>query len=182
MDGLPGSSAHSRAGGGVDTSPSLIVAMSRNRVIGVEGRMPWHLPDDLKHFRDLTLGKPILMGRRTFEAIGHPLPGRDNFVLSRDPNYRAAGCRVFVSGEAMLDAACLLHPEPMIIGGAMWYEMFMGRAKRIYLTLVETETRGDTFFPELEEGTWRRVADEFHPADARHAFSLRFMTLERQES
>jgi len=159
--------------------PSLIVAMSRNRVIGTEGRMPWHLPDDLKRFRELTWGKPILMGRRTFEAIGRPLPGRDNFVLSRNLNYRAAGCRVFISSQAMLEAACKLHPEPMIIGGATLYETFMGKAGRIYLTLVDTETRGDTFFPELDEKVWRRVAEEFHPADARHVSQFRFMTLER---
>jgi dihydrofolate reductase len=160
-------------------TPSLIVAMSRNRVIGVEGRMPWHLPDDLRHFRELTWGKPILMGRRTFEAIGRPLPGRDNFVLSRDPNYRADGCRVFDSSQAMLDAACALHPEPMIIGGAMLYEAFLGKAGRIYLTLVEAEVNGDAFFPELEPGAWRCAMEELHPEDARHAFPFRFITLER---
>lgn len=141
--------------------------------------MPWHLPDDLKHFRELTWGRPILMGRRTFEAIGRPLPGRDNFVLSRNPDYRAEGCRVFTSSQAMLEAACVLHPEPMVVGGATLYETFMGRAGRIYLTLVETEVQGDTFFPELEAGAWRCVAEEFHPADARHVSPFRFVTLER---
>ncbi|HLF95681.1 MAG TPA: dihydrofolate reductase [Methylococcaceae bacterium] len=160
-------------------NPSLIVAMSRNRAIGIDGRMPWHLPDDLKRFRELTWGKPILMGRRTFEAIGRALPGRDNFVLSSNPGYRAEGCRVFTSSETMLDAACLLHPEPMVIGGATLYEAFMGRAKRIYLTLVETEVQGDTFFPEIKEEEWRYASKDFHPADARHPFSFRFITLER---
>jgi dihydrofolate reductase len=158
---------------------SLIVAMSRNRVIGIDGKMPWHLPDDLKHFRKLTWGKPILMGRRTFEAIGHPLPGRDNLVLSRNPNYRAEGCRVFSTAQAMLDAAYSLHSEPMIVGGATLYAAFMEQAERIYLTLVETESEGDTFFPELEPGAWRTVAEEFHPADERHAFPFRCITLER---
>ena len=159
-------------------NPSLIVAMSRNRAIGIDGRMPWHLPDDLKRFRELTWGKPVLMGRRTFEAIGRALPGRENFVLSSNPNYLAEGCRVFTSSRAMLDAACLLHPEPMVIGGATLYEAFMDRATRIFLTLVETEVQGDTFFSELDQGNWRCVAEEIHPADERHAFPFRFMTLE----
>lgn len=160
-------------------TPALIVAMSRNRVIGVDGRMPWHLPDDLKHFRELTWGKPVLMGRRTYEAIGRPLPGRDNFVLSRNPLYRAGGCRVFASPQAMLEAACALHPQPMVIGGETLYEAYMARAGTIYLTLVDAQVEGDARFPELEAGAWRCVAEERHPADARHSYPYCFKTLQR---
>ena len=157
---------------------SLIVAMARNRVIGLANRLPWHLPADLQFFKRTTLGKPILMGRRTFESLGRPLPGRTNIVLTGRPDYQAQGCIVVHSLTKAL-AAARPADEVMVIGGASLYAQTLARAERIYLTLVEAEPQGDVRFPELERGAWREVWREDHPADARHAYPFSFILLER---
>lgn len=136
---------------------SLIVAMAENRVIGVDNRMPWHLSADLQRFRRITLGKPILMGRRTHQSIGRPLPGRQNIVLTSDSGFVAAGCEVVHSLEAALGAANGAD-ELMVIGGASLYRELLPRADRLYLTLIHHVFDGDTFFPEVDWSEWRESA------------------------
>lgn len=132
---------------------SLIVAMDKNNVIGKDNKMPWHIPDDLKRFKKLTMGKPIIMGRKTFESIGKPLPGRINIILTKDVNYSQDGCNVVHSVDEALKF-CKGNDELMVIGGAKIYEQFLIMAKKIYLTLVDDEYEGDTYFPELDMREW----------------------------
>lgn len=158
---------------------SLIVAMGENRVIGVDNRMPWHLPADLKHFRQITMGKPILMGRRTHESIGHPLPGRKNIVLTTDRNYTAAGCTVVHDLKEALREAAAAGDEAMVIGGAALYREFLPRAERLYLTLIHRVFEGDTFFPEFDWRDWRETAREDVVDDGESGLSYSFLVLER---
>lgn len=157
---------------------SQIVAIGRNRVIGAGNALPWRLPDDLAHFKRLTLGKPVLMGRKTWESLGRPLPGRDNLVITRNPDYHAAGARVFASLDTAL-AACSDAPEIMLIGGAELYAQTLPICDRLYLTEVDAAPDGDAFFPALDPADWRETAAEPHPADARHAHAFAWRTLER---
>lgn len=139
---------------------ALIVAVSRNGVIGRDGALPWHLPEELQHFKRLTLGKPIIMGRLTWESLGRPLPGRPNIVISRSPDYEAPGALVVPDLEAALAHASLLlgaDSEIMIIGGAQIYRAALPLADRIYRTRVDVEVAGDTVFPELDPTAWRVI-------------------------
>ncbi len=156
---------------------SFIVAMDRNRLIGRNGDLPWRLPNDLRHFKRNTLGKTVLMGRKTWTSLGRPLPERENWVLTRDTDFRAEGARVFHA----LDAALAAHTdgELMVIGGAELYRQLLPRAQRIYLTEVEAELEGDAWFPQLDREAWVVKAEECHPSDERHAWPYRFLTLER---
>jgi len=150
---------------------SLIVAVAENRVIGERGALPWRLPDELAHFKRTTLGKPVLMGRRTYESLGRPLPGRANVVLSRDPGFKPHGALV----ARDLDEALGMHaaaPEQFVIGGGALYVEALPRADRIYLTRVHARPSGDVFFPELESGEWGESLISEHPADARHAHAF----------
>lgn len=157
---------------------SLVVAMDRERVIGFENRLPWRLPADLRRVRTLTMGKPIVMGRRTHESIGRALPGRENIVLSRDPHYRAQGCTV-VDGLDTALALCEKAPEVMVLGGSGVFAEALPRAGRIYLTVLDGHFQGDTWFPEYDPREWREIEREDFPlgADAPCAYS--FITLER---
>lgn len=166
------------AGTNASSRLSLIAAVAQNRVIGVHNTLPWHLPADLKHFRRLTSGHPILMGRRNYESIGRPLPERDNIVITRQPDYRAPGCRVVHSLEAAL-AAASGAPEIFVIGGAELYAQTLARADRLYLTWVHAEIAGDTFFPEFDLHDWHENARERHEADERHAHPYSFVVLDR---
>ncbi|MDX1605758.1 MAG: type 3 dihydrofolate reductase, partial [Candidatus Competibacterales bacterium] len=157
---------------------SLVVAMAENRVIGHDGGMPWHLPADLRHFRQLTLGRPVVMGRRTHESIGRPLPGRHNIVLSRRPGYRAEGCTV-VASLAQAEQMAGEVEELMIIGGGELYRQALPRARRIYLTEVHARPEGTVRFPELDRSEWRELRRETHPADDRHPHPYSFVWLER---
>lgn len=152
---------------------AIIAAMDRNRLIGDGDRLPWRLPADMGRFRALTMGKPIIMGRRTHESIGTVLPGRRNIVLSRDPDYRAPGCDVFPDLDAAL-AACEDTDEPMIIGGAQVYSEALPLADRMHLTLLHGSFDGDTWFPAYDESRWREVFREDHTdeEDAPCAFSF----------
>jgi dihydrofolate reductase len=152
---------------------ALIAAMASNHVIGRDNALPWRLPADLKRFKALTMGKPILMGRRTFESIGKALPGRENFVVTRDRAYEVAGCRVFTDLDAAIAAAG--ERELMVIGGAQIYAQTIALAQRLHLTLVQAEVRGDVMFPEIDRAQWRVVSDETHRADERHEFEFRFV-------
>lgn len=164
-------------------SPSitLVVAAATNGVIGRDGGMPWHLPADLAHFKRVTLGKPVLMGRRTHESIGGPLPGRLNLVLSKDRGYQAEGCRIVGSlAEAAAVAAREEAAELMVIGGGGVYAEALPLADRILLTRVHVAPEGDTYFPALEPDEWQETGREERAADARNAFDLTFLELVRR--
>lgn len=157
---------------------SLIVAMSNQRVIGANNTLPWHLPADLKHFRALTMGHPIIMGRKTHESIGKPLPGRDNIVVSANKDFSAPGCIVVPSLHAAIEA-CGKAEEIFFIGGNTLYQQALPMTERIYLTHVDCDVKGDTFFPVLELQQWREVASEARPADEKNAYACRFVTLDK---
>ncbi|MGE3165014.1 MAG: type 3 dihydrofolate reductase [Planctomycetota bacterium] len=159
---------------------SLIVAVGARGVIGRDNGLPWHLPADLRRFRELTVGKPVVMGRRTYESIGRPLPKRRNIVVSRTPGYVAEGCEMAPSLRAALEAVASCE-EVMVIGGARLYAEALPRADRVYLTEVMGEFDGDTYFPELAVDEWIEVARDERPADADNAFALVFRVLERAE-
>jgi dihydrofolate reductase len=157
---------------------TLIVAVADSGVIGRENALPWHLPEDLKRFKRMTLGKPIVMGRKTFESIGKPLPGRLNIVVTRDTNYRAEGVTVVHSVDAVLPAAGAVE-EVMIIGGADLFRLFLPRAARVHLTRVHGDIAGDVRWAPLDAQHWRRVAAEGYPADERHAYAMTFELWEK---
>jgi dihydrofolate reductase len=158
---------------------TLIVAVADNGVIGRDNTLPWHLPDDLKHFKRLTLGKPIVMGRRTFESIGKPLPGRQNIVVTRDANYRREGINVVNDVEGALRAAGAV-PEIMVIGGAEIFRTLLPRAGRVHLTRVHGNIEGDVVWPALAGHEWHMVERESHPADERHAWPMTFEVWEKR--
>lgn len=160
---------------------TLVVAAADNGVIGRDGGMPWHLPADLAHFKKVTMGKPVLMGRRTHESIGRPLPGRLNLVLSRDPLYRPAGCRRVGSlDEAVSIAAEAGADELMVIGGGGVYKDALPVADRILLTRVHAEPEGDTWFPDPEPGDWRESSRSERAPDQRNPHGLSFIELVRR--
>lgn len=157
---------------------SMIAALDRQRVIGAGAGLPWRLAADLRRFRKITTGKPVIMGRKTHESIGRPLPGRENIILTRDRRYRAAGCTVLHGPEEVF-AHCRGQDEIMITGGAEVYRLFLCRAQRLYLTQVHAEVSGDTFFPEWQRGQWREVSREDFKADEANEFDYSFVVLER---
>lgn len=157
---------------------SLIVAVARNGVIGRGNALPWHLPADLKHFKAVTLGKPVIMGRKTFESIGRPLPGRKNIVVTRNAGFRAEGCEVVASLEAAL-AVCVDAEEVFVIGGAQLYAEALGKADRIYLTRIEADIEGDTFFPPFDSARWRVVESRPGVVDEKNLLPHRFERLEK---
>jgi dihydrofolate reductase len=157
---------------------SIIVAMAANRVIGYENHLPWHLPADLAHFKVVTMGKPILMGRKTWESIGRPLSGRTNIVITRDRDYQADGCVVAHSMEEAI-AAAQGNDEVMVIGGADFYRQVLPLTDTLYLTLVEGDFTGDTFFPELDAAEWQETSSEVHAPDERNPHAYCFVTMER---
>ncbi len=157
---------------------SLIAAMGHDRAIGIDNRMPWHLPADFQHFRRITLGKPVVMGRKTFESIGRPLPDRHNVVVTRDAAWRHDGVTVAPSIEAAL-AACGAVDEVMIIGGASFYAQLLPRAERLYLTFVDGDFEADAWFPAWEPAEWQEIERNDHPADARNSHAMTFVTLQR---
>ena len=151
---------------------SLIAALAENRVIGIDNSMPWHLPGDFKYFKATTLGKPIIMGRKTWDSLGRPLPGRLNIVVSRQPGLQLAGAEVFASLEEALVRAEQWAREQgvgelMLIGGAQLYGQALdkGRVSRMYLTRVELSPKGDAWFPEFDRGQWQLSASEPQPAE-----------------
>lgn len=161
------------------SSPALtfVVAMAENRVIGRGGDLPWRLPADLAHFKRLTLGRPVIMGRKVFDSIGRPLPERLNIVLTRNQEFQAPGCTVVHDPQAALDAAGDA-PEVMIIGGEEIYRLYLDQVTRVELTLVHARIEGDTWFPELP-GEWTETARRERAADGRNGYDLSFLTLRR---
>lgn len=159
---------------------SLIAALAEKRVIGLDGKMPWHLPADLAYFKRSTMGCPVIMGRKTYDSIGKPLPGRRNIVLSRDLKLVLPGCDVFANIHDALDSADNDNAaEVFIIGGQQLYEQALPMADKLYLTHIEARLEGDTFFPDYTELKWRQVHLEKHPADERNPWTYRFEQLER---
>jgi len=159
---------------------SIIVAMASNRVIGLNNRMPWHLSADLKKFKQMTMGSPILMGRNTFESIGRPLPGRTNIIISKNPAYRQDGCLVFNDIDTALAAACQNAEEIFVIGGSKLYETMLARADTFYLTQIKKAFDGDTFFPEWRGDDWLEVEREDIDDDPDVPFSYSFLKLEKR--
>lgn len=159
---------------------TLIVAVADNGVIGRDNALPWHLPDDLKRFKRLTLGKPMIMGRKTFASIGRPLPGRQNIVVTRDANYLFPGVEV-VHGVPAALAAAAGAPEVMVIGGADLFRLFLPLAGRIHLTRVHASPEGDVVWPALDLGQWEVTERESHDADERHACAMTFEVWEKRK-
>ena len=161
---------------------SLIVAVSRNGAIGLNNQLPWYLPEDLKYFKSVTMGKPLIMGRKTFDSIGRPLPGRANIVLTRDPQWTSDGVEVVQSVEQALVAgeiACETADvdEIMVIGGEQIYRMTIDLADRIYLTQVDTDVEGDAFFPDIDLNNWSQTRVKLPEIIDKHPY--RFLVLDR---
>lgn len=159
---------------------SMIAAMTEDRVIGIENTLPWKLPNDMKWFRQNTLGKPIVMGRKTFESFGaKPLPQRTNIIITRDPSYQADDCIVVYSIDEALEAAGDVD-EVMIIGGASFYEQMLPKADRLYLTFVEAKLEGDAWFPEFDLNDWNETESIHHDKDEKNAYPHKFVVLDRK--
>ncbi|WEM42022.1 type 3 dihydrofolate reductase [Photobacterium sp. DA100] len=156
---------------------SMVAAMAKARIIGKDNAMPWHLPADFAWFKKVTMGKPVVMGRKTFESIGRPLPGRHNIVISRNAGYQAEGITVVADIEAAKQAAGNVD-ELMVIGGGSIYAACLAEADRLYLTFIDLEVEGDTQFPDWGEN-WREVHSESYAADEKNAHDMRFVILER---
>lgn len=157
---------------------SMIAAMADNRVIGIENRIPWHLPADMRRFRVLTMGHHLLMGRKTYESIGKPLPGRTAVVITHSPNFSAPGCIVVNSIEAAI-AACHGDSEIYIIGGAELYRQGLDFADRIYLTEVQAEIAGDAYFPEFDLSVWKEVNRERFEPDDKNPYGYHFIVYDK---
>ena len=159
---------------------SIIVAIAKNRVIGKDNKMPWHLPADLKHFKKVTYGFPIIMGRKTFESIGKPLPGRKSIIISRQENLSLNFDSVEVV-HSFSEAAKVAndYEEAFVIGGSDIYQLALPFAEKIYMTKLDLETEGDTHFPELDTEKWTLVDEEHHQADAKNPHDYSFLIYER---
>lgn len=159
---------------------ALVVAVAQNGVIGGDNRLLWHLPLDLKHFKQLTLGHPVVMGRRTYESIGRPLPNRTNIVVTRQPGWQAEGCEVAYSVPQALEMARALDEQVMVIGGGEIYRQALPAAEVVYLTEVHHDFEGDVTFPDLSPVEWREETRERHEPDEKHAHPFSFVTLRRR--
>ena len=163
------------------TIVSMIVATAHNNVIGKDNDMPWYLPADLAYFKRVTLGKPVIMGRKTFESIGRPLPGRQNIVISRDVNYHADGVDIVASVEQAL--ALCKSEEVMVIGGGSIYQHCLASADRLYITHIDAQIEGDTQFPAVDlQHDWQLISESAHQHDERNAYDLRFCVYQRVNS
>ena len=159
------------------TRIAFVVAVGRNKVIGKDGGLPWKLPDDTKHVREVTMGKPLIMGRRTYASIGRPLAGRTNIVLTRDAEFHPEGVLVAHTPEEALRLAGDA-PETIVFGGAQVYKQFLPMAERLYMTSVDADVPGDTFF-DMGKDDWRVVTNQRHEADERHQYAFNIYTLDR---
>ncbi len=165
---------------------AMIAAMAKNRIIGADNDMPWHLPADLKHFKAITLGKAVIMGRKTYESIGRALPGRPNIVITSNADYSLSDATVVDSPESAFEVAKALSPEQsendevMIIGGGTIYQSFLDKADTLYLTHIDLDVDGDTQFPDYEAAaSWKEVSREAHSADEKNVHPYTFVTLVR---
>jgi dihydrofolate reductase len=159
---------------------SLIWAMAKNRTIGRDNALPWKLPDEMKHFVRMTRGKPVIMGRKQFESMPQPLPGRTNIVLTRDATWSAEGAHVVHTlDEALAAARRVAAHEVMVIGGGEMYAVSLPVADRLYMTVIDAEIDGDVHFPPFDERDWKEVSREDHAADARHPYAFSIRVLDR---
>jgi len=159
---------------------SMVVAAANNNVIGKDNQLVWTLPNDMKFFKNITWGMPVLMGRKTFEALGKPLPGRKNFVITRNNDWQADGVVTVSSlGDAKLLVKEMDVKEIMIIGGGEIYKMLLPDTNRVYLTRVDAEPEGDAHFPELSPSEWKLTSHDDHQADSKHAFNYSFQVWDR---
>jgi dihydrofolate reductase len=159
---------------------SIIVAMAHNRIIGADNDMPWHLPADLQHFKRTTMGKPVVMGRKTYESIGKALPGRHNIVITTNSEYTLDDASVVYSVEEAL-ALCAQEEEVMIIGGGSIYALLIDHTDTLHLTFIDKDVVGDTRFPDWNEyGQWLEVSREAHHADDKNPHDYEFVTLQRK--
>lgn len=159
---------------------SLIVAMASNGVIGHNGQMPWHLSSDLKRFKQITLGHPVVMGRKTFDSIGKPLPGRSNIVISRNPNFQPEACLVFSDLATAIEKCCHTTEEIFIIGGSTLYEAMLPYADYLYITEIHKNFVGTTFFPQWHKEDWLEIQREDIHNDPQVNFSYSFLTYRRK--
>jgi dihydrofolate reductase len=157
---------------------SIIVATDQHGLIGKDNDLPWRLSADLRYFREITMGKPIIMGRRTHESIGRPLPGRKNIILTTDEGYQAEGCTVCQTIDQAI-RECDGAEEAMVMGGASLYEQFLARADKLYLTLVDAELEGDTWFPEWDKSQWHQLSRQDHSADEKNDHPYSFIVYRR---
>ena len=157
---------------------SLIAAMGKNRTIGNKGKLPWNLPADMKYFRDKTRGKPVIMGRKTYESIGKPLPDRKNIIITHDNEFKAENCTVVHSADEAIKAAGNVE-EVMVIGGSQIYKEFLPKANKLYLTKIDAEFEGDTYFPKYKIEEWKEISYEEHERDAENEYDYGFIVLER---
>ena len=157
---------------------SIVVAMDDNRLIGSKNQLPWHLPADLAYFKKLTTGKSILMGRKTYDSIGRPLPNRRNVVITRNSNISIPGCEVVSSIDHALELT-KEDPEVMVIGGASLCEQLLPKINRLYITKIDGVFEGDVFFPKYDDFNWLEVSCESHPKDSSNAYSYKFIVLDR---
>lgn len=160
---------------------SILVAMAKNRVIGRSNRLPWHLPADLKHFKFLTMGQNIVMGRKTYESIGKPLPGRTNVIITRQTDYKVPGAMVAHSLEDAL-MICTGHSENFIIGGEKIYRQALNKCQRMYITEIQRDFVGDTFFPEFDRNEWEETQRDRYIAENEDNLEYHFVVLERRSS
>jgi len=158
---------------------SLIVAMDDNRVIGYKNKLPWDIPSELKYFRETTKGKPVIMGRKTHESIGRPMPHRLNIIITRDANYKSDGCVVVNSKEDAVKAAGN-SDEIMVIGGAQIYKLFLPIANRLYITKVHGTFDGDTYFPEFDESEWVKVKENLVEKSDENKYSYTILVFDRK--
>lgn len=157
---------------------TLIAAMGKNHAIGLDAKMPWHIPAELQHFKKATMGKAILMGRKTWESIGRPLPGRQNIVISRNPGFVASGADLAGSLQRAIEIA--QSDELMVIGGGQLYAQALPLATRMVLTLIDLEPPGDTWFPEWDTKDWQQTVERQYPVDADNPLAYRIVELVRQ--
>lgn len=161
---------------------SIIVAASENNVIGINNHLPWHLPVDMKYFKDTTMGKPIVMGRKSFEELGRVLPGRPNIMITRKPEYKVEGLHIVSSLEAGIEKAKTFGTEEIFItGGGEIFKIALPIVDRLYLTRVHAEVTGDTYFPEFDPRGWKLVKNERHEKDEKHQYALTFQVWEREK-
>ena len=159
-------------------SLSIVVAMDENRLIGKDNKLPWHLPADLAYFKKITTGKSIVMGRKTYDSIGRPLPNRRNIVISRNSKTLITGCEVLTNIDEVLSIT-KDEDEVMVIGGASLCEQLLPQVSRLYITKIEGKFDGDVYFPEYDESDWRQVSCESHPSDDSNQHAHHFLILER---
>lgn len=159
---------------------TLIVAMGKNRAIGKDNQLLWHLPNDLKHFKEMTSGHPIVMGRKTYESIGKPLPNRTNIVISRQKEWFEEGILIVGSIKEALKFAQKIDPDVFVVGGGHIYEQTIAEADRLEVTWVDAEIEADTFFPEIDLSLWEKTKEIAHEKDEKHEFNFCFQTFERK--